>query len=1321
MTVSITNKQLWHHFLILVITGLSLIPLYAQTGRLFQQYDDRQGLSNSWVSDIFQDSRGFIWVGTQYGLNRFDGYRFRFFTYSPNDTASIGGNWVLNIGEDREGQLWIGTYGDGVNRFDPVTEKFRRFQHDPNDPASLAGGKVFKIHGDRKGRLWLATDAGICLFQSDQNTFRQLSKDHTFDIEEDDEGRIWAATSQGLFLFDENTQNFHRVVSLVNPVTQICSGKDKIWVFDDESLKTVAYRKGQWVVTPFPVFKDRHPNNHFDSPIFRDSQGRIWAGVKDSLAILSADGAKPEYLSHRELSPKNHPESYLISLTEDRQGNIWMGTSNGISVLKPSLSRFRQSRFEQDLGGIPFVREILAVGDTVWYATAEGLFRQVINAEEDSRTIVKQPIYALCRDDNGRIYAASSQRQGFYQIHSRTLKQTFFGPEQFGDDVTFRWNIYSIVKDLSGRIWMSNEGYLQCFHPATHKLFSLRLNSQGDGAYVLDLMMDKTGNLWVGTLSHGVFFIENIHQVKNPEDAGFINYRYRVNEPNSLSSNSVLALHQSMDGNIWVGTDGGLNLFEPESRSFRRFLREDGLVDDKIMDISSDKLGRLWLSTIGHGIVCFDVTNETFFNFTMEDGLYSNDFMISSGFRSEDGTIFFGSEGGLQIFHPDSIFLTDTTKVPLFITKVQIEGQSLIPGAKDGILTKSITFTDRIVLKHNQSNLYFQFAALHFSQPSKTEYAYKLKGLQQEWQAIHEKRDITFASLPPGEYEMTVQAKNRELGWTTYSRPLQIEVQPPWWQSAWAYTIYFLLLATLLYGLYRFQLTRNLAMAEREQLKKLDAEKSRFYTNITHEFRTPLTLISGPLDRLLGKSELQRETRDSLKGIKRNADHLLRLINNVLDMSRLESGLMKASPVHTDVGSFVRSTIDLFESYAREQRKNISFINHGTDFSAMIDREKFRIILSNLIANAIKFSSDNSYVTVDLDRDEKHIFVSISNTGSYLSPAQMDKIFDRFYRVENNDSEGSGLGLPLVKELTNLLEGDITVISMKDDGTSFKVTLPLVIIQDFVEKIPDEKARPDLQIITDNKNAEYLVLLVEDNDDVAEFVQEGLQEEYKVYRCSNGKEGLQKAIEMVPDIIISDVMMPIMDGYSLCNQIKNHPITDHIPFLLLTARADTASKIEGMEKGADAYLVKPFNDEELKFIIRNTLSTRKHYKDKLTLSQSDQGDELIQHPFLIKYKDIIIQNLTSPLLNVDFLCKKLGISRTQLHRKIKALTTMSAMEVVIEIKLEKSIVLLRSTDLTISEIAYDCGFSDPAYFAHVFSKHFNCSASQYREKLSIIR
>ena len=1324
----------WYRLLILLVAGLTFISLPAQTVRLFQQYDARQGLSDSWISDIFQDSRGFIWVGTQYGLNRFDGYHFRFYTYTPNDTASISANWARSICEDQEGELWISTYGKGLNRFDPVTEKFTRFQPDPTDSTSLPGRRVLKIQRDRKGRMWVATDKGVCLYQKKQIAFRRFTKDYTYDIVEDEQGRIWAGSRAGLFLFDENEQTFRPTASLVGKVTKICPAKGKIWVFDDESLKTVAGSRGQWRVNSFPVFKDQHANEHFHSPIFQDRQGRMWVGTKDSLAILSASGAKIEYLALETLNPKNHQESYLLCLTEDRQGNIWVGTNNGISVYKPTLSRFRQSRYEQDLGGIPFVREILVFGDTVWYASREGLFRRINGEQENNTAIIEQAVYALCLDDRNWIYAATPQRLGFYQIHSRTLQQTFFEPEIIGDDF-FRSNVFAIVKDLSGRIWLGNEDYLQCFDPVTKQFFQVHLTTKGDKAFVIELMIDKKGNLWAGTLSHGLFFTENIHRVKMPEEVVFTNYRYLPDVPNSLSSNVVQAIHQSIDEKIWVGTDGGLNLFQPESGSFRRFLREDGLEDDKIMNISSDRQGRLWLSTIGHGIICFDVANGTFFNFTTEDGLYSNDFMLSSGFRAEDGTIFFGAEGGLQIFHPDSIFLTDTAKVPLFFTDGQIAGHPLIPGDKDGVLTKSIAFTDRITLNHYQTNLSLQFAALHFLQPEKTEYAYQLKGLQPGWQNIYQKRDITFASLPPGDYELTIQAQNRELGWTAFSRPLQIEVLPPWWRSTSAYAIYCLLLTALLYGLYRFQLTRKLAMVEREQLKKLDAEKSRLYTNITHEFRTPLTLILGMADQIA--REAGAVLREKAVSIRRNGKQLLGLVNQILDLSKLEAGGLKVENIQTDVIAFAKYNFDSFQPLAATKKIKLHFLSSLSVLEMDFDPPKLQSVLSNLLSNALKFTPPQGNVYVQISKTltptGEFLQMSIKDTGSGIAKAALPRIFDRFYQVadstgfrDSQQGNGTGIGLALTKELVKLMNGTILVQSEVGEGTTFTVSLPVSReahkvapwkVVETLEPLPLAGLSVTSPLPAGSPGADApVVLLIEDNPEVVQYLISCLENDYRLLIAYNGKEGVQQALEAIPDLIICDVMMPEMNGFAVCESLKMKTPTSHIPILLLTAKADQFSKIEGLESGADAYLSKPFDQEELQVRIRKLIELRKRLQQKYRGDlSSDQPAASLDEAFVLRIRTLVEDQLDNEDFGLPQLCKAIGFSRVHLYRKLKALTGQSPSLFIRQIRLEHGKRLLLSTDLTVSEVAFRVGFKDPSYFSRVFSEVFGKAPNEIRK------
>jgi DNA-binding response OmpR family regulator/anti-sigma regulatory factor (Ser/Thr protein kinase) len=430
---------------------------------------------------------------------------------------------------------------------------------------------------------------------------------------------------------------------------------------------------------------------------------------------------------------------------------------------------------------------------------------------------------------------------------------------------------------------------------------------------------------------------------------------------------------------------------------------------------------------------------------------------------------------------------------------------------------------------------------------------------------------------------------------------------------------------------------------------------------------------------------------------------------------------MPVNLLETPVASFLESVVDLFQSYAHSRQINLLFINHGFDFSVMVDREKLRIILSNLLSNAIKFSENGTLITMDLDSNKTSYVITMTDQGKGIDMEDQEKIFDRFYRVEGSAEEGTGLGLSLVKELTQLLDGEIEVASSTDRGTTFRITFPIINLGASDVRPISTNTKGSNNPVTNTVSKDYLILLVEDNDSMAQFDKEGLEKDYQIYRCANGEQGYQKAIEIVPNLINSDVMMPKMDGYALCKKIKGHPITDHIPFLLLTARADLQSRLEGMAKGADAYLAKPFNDNELRLVIKNILQTQKQLIDKLSFSTESKTEAgpASSHPFILSLEEIIVKNLQTAELNVDFLCKATGTSRTQLHRKIKALTGKSTIQLVTEIRLHKAEQLLRTTRLNISEIAYACGYTDPAYFAQVFSRQYACSASEFREKINL--
>ncbi|MDX1477500.1 MAG: two-component regulator propeller domain-containing protein [Saprospiraceae bacterium] len=1317
--------------LLLMFSTALLMPtrIGAQHEHLFQQYDARDGLSDAWVSAIVQDARGFIWIGTQYGLNRFDGYRFRWYTYNPDDTTSISGNWVRSICEDREGQLWLSNYGEGVSRFDPDTERARRFRHDPDDSTSLAGRRVMQVICDRQGRIWFATDHGVCWYDKDRDAFRRFATGFTYALAEDLQGRIWAGTQDGLLVLDTMQQQFRSAAPLTGSVAAVCGLDGGLMVVEDQRLKQMTLVDGKWTVTSTSVLPQQHPNDHFYPPLLRDTRGRIWTSDGHRLAMLGVTGPTTHFRTNGEVLAGNGGQSYLTCLAEDRQGNLWIGTNRGLSVYRPTLGRFQRSRYQEGLGGIPMVREIMTFGDTVWYGSPEGLFRKITGRPGSGERVSDQSVYAICPGEHGQLYATTEYAGQLTRVDRSTLKQSTIMVPPVNNRDTIPRTIFALARDQAGRLWIGNQESLQCYDPVAGSTFPVYLSDQDDGVLTLELLIDNTQRLWIATLGHGLYMIEDIHSLGPAEPASLRHFMHVPQVTNTLSSNAVQSLHEDLQGRIWAGTDGGLNRYDPETRAFHRYLRRHGLVNDKITSMSSDVQGRLWLSTVGQGIVCFDVDRGTFYNFTTDDGLYSNDFMLSSGCRANDGTIFFGAEGGLQIFHPDAIFQMDTSEVPLLFSDIQIAGRTLMPGDDTGILGRSTIATRRVTFDHRQSAISVQFAALHFSQPQKTEYAYQMHAPNGPWQQLGTRQDINFANLKPGRYQMAVRGQNPVLGWTARSPILHIRVLPPWWRSTWAWVLYALVVLTGLYLLYRAQMQRQLEQAEARRLREMDAMKTRLYTNITHEFRTPLTVILGMAGKILDQS--QNALREQAHMIQRNGRQLLRLINQMLDLAKLESGLMAVNYVQGDIVKYVQYLTESFYSLAGAKDVRLHLHCAQDTWLMDFDPDKWQQIFSNLLSNAIKYTPPGGEVAVHTDGSGRWFTCTIRDTGVGIPQEKLAHIFDRFYRVEetaassaNPQEAGTGIGLTVTHELVKSLGGEITVTSSPAAGTAFTVTLPVT--NNAPKAAPPESglsvnmmAEQGAETLVDEDLAGFddtrpLLLLVEDNADVVRYLTTCLQADYRLVVARNGREGIDMALQTIPDLIISDVMMPKKDGFEVCATLKEDDRTRHIPIILLTARADVPSRLEGLAHGADAYLPKPFNEEELLLRLRKLFELRRKLQVKYTRSDVTLPSENKEDAFVGRVRELVHAHLDDTEFGIEQLCLAMGISRPHLHRKLKALTGKSTSHFIRLIRLQQARQLLRQSQHNVSEVAYAVGFKDPAYFSRLFSEEFGVPPSGVR-------
>jgi signal transduction histidine kinase/DNA-binding response OmpR family regulator len=921
---------------------------------------------------------------------------------------------------------------------------------------------------------------------------------------------------------------------------------------------------------------------------------------------------------------------------------------------------------------------------------------------------------------------------------------------------------------------------------------------------------DKSGVLWVGT-GNGLnqFDREKEQFIRHPFDPG--------NPKNS--DISISSIHEDWKGRLWVGTmSHGLHFFDRKTGSFSSVAKMDGLPSNQINGILEDNSENLWLHT-ENGIAKYNPDTKNIKVYDEKDGLRIGRNIFKAFCKNDNGEMYFGGTNGFVRFHPDK--LRDNPHIPrVAITDFKIGYQTVAIGV-DSPLKKSITVTDSITLSYSENDLSFEFAALDYTAPDKNQYAYIMEGFDRDWINSGTRRFANYTNLSPGEYTFRVKGSNNDGIWNEEGASLRIIINPPWWKTWWAYTLYGILLLAAFFSFRRYEINRQRLKhelelehlyaekehLEAEKVKELDRLKSRFFANISHEFRTPMTLILGPLERLISQTA-DEKLHDTFLLMQRNGQRLLRLINQLLDLSKLEAGKMAMQAAPYDLEEVLKPLVMAFESLAGLREIELHFVPPPEPVILYLDRDKFEKIMTNLLFNAFKFTPEGESVIVDCEfpkgaggiadssiadmgfpegtgrnadlkdqseiRDPKSkisnfVKITVRDTGIGIPPNQLPHIFDRFYQASNfsygetlqaTSQQGSGIGLALTRELVELHKGKIAVESEVGEGTTFTVHLPLGKEHLQKEEIVERKARSEerdamsmssdqLSAISDQEmlniegeqagidqspnrpipkspNPQITqspnILIVEDNPDMHAYIRDHLKNNYRVIEAENGVEGFKKAAKEMPDLIISDVMMPQMDGFELCAKLKTDERTSHIPVILLTARASWESKIEGLETGADAYLTKPFDAKELQIRIKNLIGQRRKLRERfskeITLQPKDITVTSADEKFLMKIMDVIEAHLSDPDFRVEYLSKEVAISRAHLHRKLQALTDLSPVEFIRLMRMKRAAKLLEHHVGNISEIAYEVGFKNPAYFAECFRKQFGISPSKYSYRRS---
>ena len=1344
----------------------------------------KEGISKVGIYTITQDDLGFIWLGTNgAGLYRYDGINYQSYKYIINDSTSLSSSLVLSSFQDHTQKLWIGTE-DGLNLYDRENDRFKRISNTAFNEDTNANISISSLIDDGEGHLFIGT-LNLGLFKMNLTDFKiekVLSNESLESIplsintlQKNTSGKIYVGTDRGLKEYDTKTKALKP--SLIKDKTKndfISSSIESLVIDDDDHIWAGTAANGLYKITPiasnskatsYEVENFSFSTNQFLSLIdLKD--GTLMCGTEnDGLYHINSEGTVIKNYSSNRTNTNGILSNSIWSLYLDNADRIWLGYYNkGVSVYDKLYDKFNEiESLNQNDNSLRHESVTAIVQDdlnALWIATDGGgidiLDKQTntlthVNPKstEEYSGLTSDYIETLLIDSHQNLWAGSWDKGLFFL---KKGSKTFVNYNLDNTNGNLNTNtILSLAEDAEGMIWLGtfNRGLIS-FHPK-HKTFSHYnygpfLENNLSNLEIRKLLIDRNDNIWVAATA-GFF------KVTKEDSNGFFVESMRDKMPDQFnkhnSSNNFLSLYESTDHNIWIGTRGaGLCKYESATDTFTWYNSESGLVEENINGIVQSNDGHIWLAG-NQGITKLDVVENTFTNYTKNDGLLSNDYNINSTFRDNEGLLYFGNFQGVDYFNPLNISV-NTSLPALYLTDFKLFNEPVLPNQDASPLKKVISKTDSLTLNSKQSVFTIEYSSINHTRPEKNEYAYYLEGYETTWNYVGKKRSATYTNLDAGNYLFKLKAANNDGVWNETPLTLQLTILPPWWKTNWAIVGYIL---AFLSGLFLLNtLTQNrikdkqLVVNERNNRlleTELNEKKLQFFTNISHEFRTPLSLIISPLEDIIKNDSihLSERIKDKHYTIHKNTNRLFRLINELLDFRQLDLNKVRIKVSPLNLVSFTKDIVSHFKEEAFIKNIHVSIDTDVQDITVWADKSMLEKIIFNILSNAFKVTPEGGAITIDLSSREdlinlplansekkiKSVEISISDTGPGLTDEQVSKIFERFYKVDNLNNTyygGTGIGLEVVQNFVKLHKGKIKVHSEIGTGTTFKVALPAGSTYFTEEEIRSEKVEeqvkserlhlPDRPVSTripsadHNTNAQTL-LIVEDNTELRNYLKNELKSDYKILLAKNGKDGLQQAKEFLPDIIMTDVIMPEMDGFLFCKHIKSDIKTSHIPLLMLTAKTQIENRMEGIENGADAYMVKPFDMPLLKLRLSQLITSRQLIFNKYfsVISDVDTSNTTsIDKEFIEKVLSYIHERIGDPDLNVESLASQLNLSRSQFYRKIKALTNQTANEFIRNIRLLKAKQIIETGNSNISEVCYKVGFSSPSYFTKCFKSYF---------------
>lgn len=1395
--------------LFIFCSWLVLQTLIFAQGIEFKHLTVESGLSNNKVNCVLEDKVGFIWFGTEDGLNRFDGYGIKIYRHQDNDKNSLSSNNIWSMYQDKDGYIWIGTKTGEINRYNPFLDKFDYWKIDSK---GINENSVICIYQDKTGRIWIGTyKNGLYLFDVKANKFtnwhyqpddqKSLSNNYVTSILEDQDGSLWISTYNGLNRFNPAnfSNSFKRFYhdpkknksicnNLVWNLTPSADEKNKFWVSTLSGISLYDANDSTFTKLDLPEDKNLQFGNSIGS-IIEERKGEdkvLW--LASYAGLIKMERKKKDFYRflYEEENPVSLSNNQINGLLKDRSGVIWIATENGVNFISPKEARFNYSLTKEvskngaeKLIGKNINSILQTSGGSIVLGTPQGLWvkngKELTNRFNYLNNSSNINSWALCDDEPDKIWIGT-YGQGLKKLDLNSNQITSIeinSPQNIPSNFKY---IKSLLKDNDGNLWIGSWGSgLARYQPKT-KNFKLWINDPKDLfsiSYndVWALFQDSQNNIWISTNGGGL----NLFDKKSEK---FIRLTSDSNNKYGLSSNSIFSIYESkfykLNNNknvyvLWLGTSNGLNkltinandLLDKNNQLKNRikvYTVKDGLPDNSVKSIVEDENGNLWLGT-SNGLSEFNPLTEQFINYSISDGLKSNDFNSGAALRTKDGTILLGGNKGLNIFDPKEI-IQSQYQSPVVITDIQLFNES-VPIGEDSPLSKNILFTKEITLSHDENIFSFQFASLDFNSPPSIQYAYKLEGFDKDWVNAGRRRYAAYTNLSPATYYFMVKATNSDGVWNPNYSTIKVVIAQPWWKTGWAYLLYLLIIFLSLVSIRRFEINRaklrnELKMREFEsqKLREIENMKSRFFANLSHEFRTPLMLIKGPLEQLKN-GQVTGDPKNYYDMIYRNTENLHTLIDQLLELTQLEAEAIPIRARKENLITVLRGIFYSFESIANQKNIGIEFDSDDKSICAWIDRDKLSKIINNILSNSFKFTPSGGMITLTVQNissnNEDFARIKISDTGIGIPKDKLDRIFDRFFQVDDSSGRsygGSGIGLSLVKELVDLHKWEIKIDSDVSKGTTFILTIPLsdsylsnkqkIIDENRCDDSAEQNAKDKNQKIERGLNnlvengepildertisdesvkKNPLILVVEDSNDVRTYISSLLKTDYNIIEAENAEEGIAKATELMPDLILSDIMMPGMDGMEFCKHIKTNFQTSHIPVILLTAKVSQESRIEGLETGADDYVTKPFNFRELSIRIKNLLEQRKRLKDKFSKEIKIQPETVtvnaVDKDFLERVLNAAEKNIYNSDFNSELLAKEMFVSRSQLHRKMIAITGQAPGEFIRVFRLKKAAQLLLEKKLNVTQIALEVGFNSPSHFTKAFQQYFNCLPSDF--------